>query len=100
MTDNEFERTEKGSQYIYEDGTVEVVFAVEGARVLTVREYPTRRLFESAISEAADADIHEEVADLPDVSEFIEEPVDEDRESERGDGPDRNSDGESGGHAT
>ena len=61
-----------GSQYRHDDGTIEVVFAVEEGRVLAVREYPTVKAFEGAVAAATDAGVHEGVADLPDASVFEE----------------------------
>ncbi len=71
---NDNEPPTKGSQYRHDDGTVEVVFATEGDRVLTVREYPTRDLFEAAIGAAVDDGTNRHVSELPDLTD-----VDEDR---------------------
>lgn len=72
MTDRNDERPTKGRQFRHDDGTIEVVFATEGERVLTVLEYPTRRAFERRIHDATDEGIHQEVADLPDVEAFVD----------------------------
>lgn len=72
MTDREDVKTTKGKQYRYADGTVEVVFATEDDRVLTVREYRTVDAFERRISEATDEGIHPEVAALPGIEGFVD----------------------------
>ncbi|MFP4626138.1 MAG: hypothetical protein ACOCQ3_02095 [Natronomonas sp.] len=72
MTDREDAKPPKGKQYRYADGTVEVVFATEDERVLTVREYSTLDAFERRIAEASDEGIHPEVAALPGVEGFLE----------------------------
>ncbi len=61
---------EIGEQYSYPDGTIEVVFAVEDGTVLTVREYPEQELFDSAVADARQEGINEEVANLPSVDAF------------------------------
>lgn len=73
MSENDQNTPEKGSQYRYDDGTVEVVFTTEDGRVLTVREYPSVGTFETATESASDAGIHESIAALPDVESFAEE---------------------------
>ena len=74
-TDNTDDGTQptEGQQYRHPDGTVEVVFALEGGRVLTLREYPTRDRFERAVDAATDTGIKEHVATLPDVDEFADD---------------------------
>lgn len=65
-------RLERGRSYEHADGTVEVVFATEDGRVLTVREYPTA---EACLRTLADADYrgtNERVLELPDVEAFEE----------------------------
>ena len=65
-------RLERGRSYEFDDGTVEVVFATEEGRVLTVREYPTA---EACLRTLADADYrgtNEQVLELPDVEAFEE----------------------------
>jgi len=71
MTENS--EPTKGSKYRYDDGTVEVVFAVEDDRVLTVREYPTRITFEDALARATYTGVYERVANLPDPAAFAGE---------------------------
>jgi hypothetical protein len=65
-------RLERGRSYEHDDGTVEVVFATEDGRVLTVREYPTA---DACLRVLADADYrgtNEQVLELPDVEAFEE----------------------------
>lgn len=71
-TDDETGPTE-GRQYRHRDGTMEVVFALEDGRVLTVKEYPTYDRFEQAVNAAADAGINDHVANLPDVEAFADD---------------------------
>lgn len=59
-----------GDEYHHSDGTVEMVFATESGRVLTVREYPTVDLFAETVEEAAYQGINEEVANLPPAEMF------------------------------
>lgn len=46
------EQPHEGDEYQHEDGTHEVVFAVESGRILTVREYPDVAAFRDAIETA------------------------------------------------
>lgn len=62
----------KGDHYRHEAGTNEVVYAVEGDVVLTIREYRHHRDFEQAVAEAEYVGVHEGVASLPDVSSLDE----------------------------
>jgi len=72
VTDNHQTPPRKGDQYEYPDGTVEIVFAVEDGRVLTIREYPDVESFTGDVDDAASAGTHEGVADLPEA-EFFED---------------------------
>lgn len=63
----------KADHYRHEDGTDEIVFAVEEGRVLTIREYPDTVAFERAISEAEHVGTHEGVAGLPGVEAFTDD---------------------------
>ncbi|WP_138004398.1 hypothetical protein [Halalkalirubrum salinum] len=67
------ESPEIGEQYTYSDGTIEIVFVVEDGRILTVREYPERELFDAAVADARQEGINEAVANLPDVKEFTQD---------------------------
>ena len=60
----------EAAEYKREDGSSEIVFAVEDGRVLTVREYPDEETFEAAVESATYVGRHEAVADLPDVEAF------------------------------
>lgn len=60
----------EAAEYEYDDGTVEIVFAVGEGRVLTVREYPDEATFERTIGPAAYRGEHPGVADLPGVEAF------------------------------
>jgi hypothetical protein len=60
----------KAAEYRHDDGSVEIVFAVEEGRVLTVREYPDEATFDEATESAAYVGQHEGVAELPDVEAF------------------------------
>ncbi|ELZ46335.1 hypothetical protein C464_10988 [Halorubrum coriense DSM 10284] len=62
----------KAAQYRHDDGSVEIVFAVDDGRVLTVREYPDEETFETATGSAAYVGQHEGVSDLPGVEAFEE----------------------------
>lgn len=62
----------QGRQFHYEDGVAEAVVAVEGDRVLTVREYPTREGFRGVADEAVSVDMNEELADI-DAEAILEE---------------------------
>lgn len=72
MTDDHQTPPTKGDQYEHPDGTVEIVFAVEDGRVLTIREYPDVDAFTDDVDDAASAGTHEGVADLP-GPEFFED---------------------------
>jgi hypothetical protein len=61
----------KAAKYQYDDGSVEIVFATEEGRVLTVREYPGEESFEAAIDSATYQGRHAGVAELSPVEEFI-----------------------------
>jgi acylphosphatase len=65
-------RLERGRAYEHDDGTVEVVFAAEDGRVLTVREYPTRETCLRVLDAARFRGTNEAVLDLPDVDAFEE----------------------------
>lgn len=80
MTNDDSSAPEKGSQYRYDDGTVEVVFTTEDGRVLTVREYPSIETFRETTDSASDAGTHESIAALPDSEAFAEEIDDPDEE--------------------
>jgi hypothetical protein len=60
----------KAAEYRHDDGSVEIVLAVDGGRVLTVREYPDEAAFEAATADAEYAGQHEGVSDLPGVEAF------------------------------
>lgn len=60
----------KGDEFRYSDGTVEVVFAIEGGHILTVREYTSEDHFEAAIDDATYAGTNPEVEALPNVDAF------------------------------
>ncbi|WP_254536534.1 hypothetical protein [Halomarina litorea] len=54
----------QGRQFHYEDGVAEAVVTVEGDRVLTVREYPSREAFRTRADGAVSVDVNEELADI------------------------------------
>ncbi|MFC6873713.1 hypothetical protein [Halobellus marinus] len=60
----------EAAQYQYDDGTVEIVFAAEEGRVLTVREYPDDASFKTEIEPATYLGRHSGIADLPPVEAF------------------------------
>lgn len=63
----------KGATYVFDDETVEVVYAREGGHVLTIREYHTDDAFERAVADAEFTGTHDGVESLPDVEEFGED---------------------------
>jgi len=63
----------KAAKYRHDDGSAEIVFAVDDGRVLTVREYPDEATFEEATESAAYVGKHEGVSDLPGVEAFRDE---------------------------
>lgn len=63
----------KGDHYRHAEGTNEVVYAVEGDVVLTIREYCRYRDFEQAVADAEYVGVHDGVASLPDV-EALDDP--------------------------
>ncbi|WP_336361014.1 hypothetical protein [Haladaptatus sp. ZSTT2] len=60
----------KADHYRLPDGTVEIVFAVEGGRVLTFREYQSPAEFSTAVEDGEYLGSHAGVADLPNVEAF------------------------------
>lgn len=62
----------KAAEYRHDDGSVEIVFAVDDGRILTVREYPDKATFDEVTGSAAYVGQHEGVTDLPDVEAFRE----------------------------
>lgn len=60
----------RGTEFEYEDGTIEVIYETAEGRVLTVREYPTRHAFRRAVEGAAYRGENEMVSELPDVEAF------------------------------
>ncbi|WP_311173541.1 hypothetical protein [Halobellus ordinarius] len=61
----------EAAKYQYDDGTVEIVFAAEEGRVLTVREYPDDASFETEIEPARYLGQHSGIAELPPVEAFM-----------------------------
>jgi len=61
----------EAAKYQYDDGTVEIVFAAEEGRVLTVREYSDDASFETQIESATYRGQHSGVAELPPVEAFV-----------------------------
>lgn len=59
----------KADQYRHPDGTVEVVYALEGDTVLTFREYPSEEAFDASVADADYLGEHSGVAELPDVAD-------------------------------
>ena len=66
-------RPRKADHYRHEDGTTEVVFAVEDGRVLSIREYSNTETFRRAVADAEFVGEHEGVAELPGVEAFEDE---------------------------
>lgn len=62
----------KGDEYHHLDGTVEVVVATRGDRVLTVREFPSAEDFEDAVDAATYRGTHEAIASLTDPEELAD----------------------------
>jgi hypothetical protein len=62
----------KADQFEYEDGTVEIVFAVEEGKVLTVREYPDEDTFSRETGGAMYRGAHPGVEELPGLEAFEE----------------------------
>lgn len=60
----------EAAEYRHDDGSTEVVFAVEDGRVLTLREYPDEAAFSDAVESATYVGQHDGVAELPDVEAF------------------------------
>lgn len=58
------------AEYHHDDGAVEIVFATEEGRVLTIREYPDRETFGDATEAATYVGDHDGVADLPGIEAF------------------------------
>ncbi|WP_158056242.1 hypothetical protein [Halorussus halophilus] len=69
----ESESPQKADHYRHDDGTDEIVFAVEEGRVLTIREYPDTDAFERAISDAEHVGTHDGVAGLPGADAFADD---------------------------
>lgn len=67
----------KADQYRFADGTAEVVFAVEGGRILTFREYPDIETFREAVESGEFQGVHQGVEELPGVDAFRDLEVDE-----------------------
>lgn len=61
---------ERGAEYEFDTGVLEVVFETAEGRVLTVREYPSRGAFEESASSATYRGTNEAVRSLPDVGAF------------------------------
>ncbi|PSP55470.1 hypothetical protein BRC82_05935 [Halobacteriales archaeon QS_1_67_19] len=60
----------KADHYRHEDGTDEIVFAVEDDHVLAIREYASVEDFRRAVDDAEYVGTHEGVAELPGVAAF------------------------------
>lgn len=56
---------EPGDQYRHDDGTTEVVYAIEDGTVLTLREYPEVGGFRRAVDQATYLGVQLDVASLP-----------------------------------
>lgn len=63
----------RADHYRHDDGTDEIIFAVEEGHVLTVREYRDVEDFERAVADAEYVGAHEGVLDLPGVEAFEDE---------------------------
>jgi hypothetical protein len=66
------DKPRKADHYRHDDGTDEIVFAVEEGRVLAVREYRSVEAFEAAVADAEYVGSHDGIADLPGVEAFEE----------------------------
>ena len=89
---NDSEKLSKADEYRHPDGTVEVIFAIEGDRVLTVREYPEHDRFREAVSAATSVGTNEAVDSLPGVEAFQDPEGKQSRQSETDkDGPDKSN---------
>lgn len=60
----------QGDEYHHADGTVEIVFAVEAGRVLTVKEYPNTDSFVGGTSNAKYKGLNQDIIDLPPAETF------------------------------
>ncbi len=72
----------KGDEYHHPTGAVEIVFATEAGRVLTVKEYPAVGRFADAVDAATYEGTDEAVATLPAVELFEVEGQQHDRSSD------------------
>jgi len=64
------ESVTEAAEYQHDDGSAEIVFALENGRVLTVREYPDEAAFRDAVETATYVGHHDGVADLPGIEAF------------------------------
>ena len=60
----------RGAEFRLPDGTIEVVFETAEGRVLTVREYPSREVFNRSMAEAEYHGTNPAIEKLPDVDAF------------------------------
>lgn len=70
MEDADHPAVSKADEYRHTDGITEVVYALEGDGVLTIREYRSVEQFEEAVADAEYLGEHPGVADLPGVGEM------------------------------
>lgn len=70
MEDDDHPPASKADQYRHTDGTTEVVYALEGGEVLTIREYQSVDAFERRVADAEYLGEHPGVADLPGVGQM------------------------------
>jgi len=63
-------RPSKADWYRFDDGTQEIVFAVEDGSVLSVREYQDFDTFYESVAPATYLGEHDHVEELPEVSAF------------------------------
>ena len=67
------ESPSKADTYQHDSETLEVVFAREGERILTVREYPNVEAFEAAVSDATYTGEHDAVVSLAPPTELTDD---------------------------
>lgn len=71
----------KGDEYEYANGTTEIVYHVEGGRVLAFREYPDFDAFSEVVDSATYRGCNEDVASLPGPESFAADDSNEEDDS-------------------
>lgn len=76
----------KGATYEHENGIVDTVFYNDGERILVVREFPNRELFDGTVSDATYIGTNDLVEELQGPVADDESTVDDSREGGAGGG--------------